>query len=298
MLSARLHCHKQRFDQAGRSLDNAVAADFGTRDTVLFHLIKARLLLVKAEFNKAKDILEAALDMEGVRIPSLTEPVELEDRSSVFIELTEAYKQLKSPEEALAIIKQAQKLFKGTTEEVRVLIARSKLSATTGGVMNAIAMLKRVPISSPSFIKARMVMADLYLNKRKDRDMYIKCYQRVVEMQEPSKNSLVALGDAYMKIQEPDKAIAQYEKALNLDEQDVGLATMIGEALVSTHDYLAAINYYLVAVNSSPGNRKLHIALAGLYIKLKQWGKARRTIEKVKIDVLERSASPPACLPP
>ena len=281
MLFARLHCHQNKFDLAGHSLDNAVAADFGTRESVLFHLIKAQLLMVKAEYNKAKDILEAALDMEGVRTPSLTVRVELEDRSSVFIELTEAYKNLESPEEAVAIIKQAQKLFKGTTEEVRVLITRSKLSATTGGVVNAIAMLKRVPISSPSFIKARMVMADLYLNKRKDRAMYIKCYKRVVEMQEPTKTSLIALGDAYMNIQEPEKAIAEYEKALNLDQEDVGLATMIGDALVSTHDYLSAINYFLVAVNSSPNNRKLHIALAGLYIKLEQWGKARRTIEQV-----------------
>ena len=66
----------------------------------------------------------------------------------------------------------------------------------------------------------------------------------------PSPHTCLLLGDAYMSIQEPEKAIEVYEAALKKNPRDSSLATKIGQALVKTHNYGKAINYYEAALRS------------------------------------------------
>ena len=76
------------------------------------------------------------------------------------------------------------------------------------------------------------------------------------------------LGDAWMRIQEPEKAIAAYEDALAQNPNDAGLPLIIGRALVKTHDYHRAIQYYEDAVRRTrPSSR----ALAGLQLDLAEF---------------------------
>lgn len=67
--------------------------------------------------------------------------------------------------------------YRGTTQEVRVLVANSELAIKRGDYDAAIAMLSNVPPSSPAFGKAQMVKADIYLQYRKDKHLYARCYQ-------------------------------------------------------------------------------------------------------------------------
>ena len=69
-----------------------------------------------------------------------------------------------------------------------------------------------------------------------------------------------------MDIQRPDDAIDAYEKAAEMDPDDVELATKIGEAFVETHDYQNAIQYYKSALStgSGPKSAKIRHALASL----------------------------------
>jgi cytochrome c-type biogenesis protein CcmH/NrfG len=76
---------------------------------------------------------------------------------------------------------------------------------------------------------------------------YVDCYQRIVDTN-PGKTSLIIFGDALMAIQRPEAAIDAYEKAAEMDPEDVELATQIGEALVETHDYQNAIQCVAVVV--------------------------------------------------
>ncbi len=57
-----------------------------------------------------------------------------------------------------------------------------------------------------------------------------------------------------MSIQEPEKAIEVYEAALKKNPRDSALATKIGQALVKTHNYGKAINYYEAALRSGGNN--------------------------------------------
>jgi tetratricopeptide repeat protein 21B len=49
------------------------------------------------------------------------------------------------------------------------------------------------------------------------------------------------LGESLIKIQEPEEAIVQFEKALKDRPEDSKLIREIGQALVMTHDYNKAI---------------------------------------------------------
>ena len=91
-------------------------------------------------------------------------------------------------------------------------------------------------------------MAGIYLHHRKDKKMYAACYREVVE-KSPSPQSYLLLGDAYMAITEPDRALEIYEQALKRNPRDSLLAAKMGQALQKTHQYGKALNYYKVGVD-------------------------------------------------
>lgn len=69
------------------------------------------------------------------------------------------------------------------------------------------------------------------------------------------------------------------EAALERQPKDGDLAAQIGAALVSTHQYRRALDYYHKAVRNSPANRPLQLHLARLLLRFKSWDSA----EKVRV---------------
>ena len=63
--------------------------------------------------------------------------------------------------------------------------------------------MERIVISiagKPYFVMAKEKLADIYLNYKKDRRLYAVCYRELVE-QQPSPQTCILLGDAYMAVQ-------------------------------------------------------------------------------------------------
>lgn len=61
----------------------------------------------------------------------------------------------------------------------------------------------------------------------------------------PGPKTYSMLGDAYISIQEPERAIEAYEQALKQNPLNkLHIASKLGKALVKTHQYTKAINYY------------------------------------------------------
>jgi len=71
------------------------------------------------------------------------------------------------------------------------------------------------------------------------------------------------------------------EAALERQPKDGDLAAQIGAALVSTHQYRRALDYYHKAVRNSPANQPLQLHLARLLLRLRSWDSA----EKVKVSL-------------
>ncbi|ESO04537.1 hypothetical protein HELRODRAFT_172188 [Helobdella robusta] len=75
--------------------------------------------------------------------------------------------------------------------------------------------------------------------------------QRDLYEKSPSIETGVLLGDAYMEVQQPDKAIESYEVSIKKNPKDPVLANKIGQALVKTHQYGRAIIYYEASLKQS-----------------------------------------------
>lgn len=286
ILMAQIQLQQDNFKLANQSLEVGLSHNFEVRDHPLYHLIKARIQKKQGENEEAVKTLQIAMALPGVkggksgsagsRRPAKI-VISVNDRVSVFLELAEAHRLLGNQHEAAKVMQDAINDFQGTPEEVRITIANAELSLARGDVEMALTMLRNISPGQPYFVQAREKMADIYLNHRKDKRLYASCYRELYDKHPNTQTSLL-LGDAYMSIQEPEKAIEVYETALKKNPKDASLASKIGQALVKTHNYGKAINYYEAALKSG-GQNFLRYDLAELLLKLRQYDKAEKVLQ-------------------
>lgn len=85
------------------------------------------------------------------------------------------------------------------------------------------------------------------------------------------------LGDAYVMIQEPERAIDVYEEALRETPNDMTLVRKMGKALIKTHQYDRAINYYQTVIQQGKCP-DLKLDMAELYMKMKKYSSAETAL--------------------
>ncbi|XP_013391055.1 tetratricopeptide repeat protein 21B [Lingula anatina] len=283
ILMAQIQLHQGNFKQASQSLEVGLSYNFEVREHPLYHLIKARIQKKQGDFQDAVKTLQMAMSLPGVKksdsksgSKKKVAQIGINDRVSVFLELAEAHRMCAETHEAAKVMTDATMEFEGTPEEIRIMIANADLSLNRGDVEGALVMLRNVKENEPYFVQAREKMAEIYLHHRKDKRLYASCYKELVD-KHPSAHTCLLLGDAYMSIQEPEKAIEVYQAALKLNPKDGALASKIGQALVKTHNYGKAINYYEAALKSG-SQMSLRYDLAELLLKLRQYDKAQKVL--------------------
>ena len=67
--------------------------------------------------------------------------------------------------------------FRGTSEETRVSVANVDLLLSRNDIETALALLKKIEPSQPYYVEAREKMANIYLNFRKDKKLYVSTYK-------------------------------------------------------------------------------------------------------------------------
>ncbi|XP_072174244.1 tetratricopeptide repeat protein 21B-like [Diadema setosum] len=284
LLMAQIYMHQGNYQQSSQSLEVGLSYNFEVREMPLYHLIKARTQKKMGEMEECCKTLQAAMALPGVKKRAVSAsrrmkggPISTTDRVSVFLELAEAYRETGAQHEAAKVMQDAINEFGGTPEEIRITIANADLSLARGDVEQALGMLRNITPEQSYFVKAREKMAEIYLNHRKDKRLYASCYRELAEKY-PSSQTSILLGDAYMSIQEPEKAIEVYEKALKKSPRDSALASKIGQGLVKTHQYGRAINYYEAALKTG-GQSFLRHDLGELLLKLRHYEKAEKTLK-------------------
>ncbi|KAF0696238.1 Aste57867_12996 [Aphanomyces stellatus] len=295
LLVARVCLEREHFKAASSSLDQALSHDFSVRQSPSFHIIKAKLMENEGNLKEALAILQTAMKATAGAAPTTdkgksskrtsvtaapTNPatdMTLFDKASVYIQTAAVQSQLNNVAEATRLVKEALQVFKGTPQEVRVLVANSELAIKRGDFDNAIIMLNNVPQESPAYIKAQMIKADIYLQHRKEKKLYAECYKELVRLS-PTPESLIRLAEAYLRIQQLDDAIEAYRSALVLSPNDASLASRIGHILVKKHDYISAIEYYETALRSAPDQTPLRRDLANLLCRLSHFDQALRVV--------------------
>ncbi|KAG3135146.1 Tetratricopeptide repeat protein [Phytophthora idaei] len=290
LMQARVSLEREHFRAASASLDQALSYDFSVRQSLSYYIIKARILENSGDVREALQTLQTAMKMtqsaggsgSNRRQKHSAEnngSVSLFDKASVYIHLAQVLSQLNDISEATKTVREALDVFRGTSQEVRVLVANSELAIKRGDYDAAIAMLSVVPVDSPVFSKAQMVKADIYLQYRKDKHLYARCYQELVALN-PCHATHVSLAEAYLRIQMLDEAVQSFERAKALSPGDPTIAGRIGRVLSSKHDYLKAVDYYETALKMAPGNLVLRKDLAELYAKLRHYDQALRVVQQ------------------
>lgn len=79
--------------------------------------------------------------------------------------------------EAAVVLQDAIDEFSGTPEELRVVIANADLEIAQGDVEQALTMLRSITPEQPYFVQAKLKMADIYLQCRRDKKLYAACYR-------------------------------------------------------------------------------------------------------------------------
>nr|XP_060494263.1 tetratricopeptide repeat protein 21A [Panthera onca] len=282
LLMSHIYLAQGNFAMCSHCLELGVSHNFQVRDHPLYHLVKARALNKCGDYPEAIRTLKMIIKLptrkteEGKKLrgPSM-QPSE---RASLLLELADALRMNGELHEATKVMQDAINEFRGTPEEIRIAIANVDLALSSGNVDVALSMLRNITPKQPFYVEAKEKMANIYLQTRKDICLYIGCYRELCE-QLPGPHTSLLLGDAFMNIQEPEKALEAYDEAYRKNPHDASLVSRIGQAYVKTHQYTKAINYYEAAQKIN-GQDFLCCDLAELLLKLKKFNKAEKVLKQ------------------
>ncbi|XP_037095162.1 tetratricopeptide repeat protein 21B-like [Syngnathus acus] len=276
LLMAQIHLLRGNFTLCSQLLEVCLSHNFEIREHPLYLLIKAQAKKKMGELTEAIQILQTAMSLPGVgragsAAKSKTKTIQLSssDCASIFLELAEALRLNNKQQEAAKVMQDAINKFSGTPEELRVTIANVDLALFHGDTELALNMLRNITPEQLYYIQAKQKMAEIYLNHKKDKRLFVSCYKEIVDKL-PSPHTYVLLGEAYMHILEPEKAIEVYGHALEKTPEDGALVSKFGKFLVKTHYFDKALHYYEAALKTGQQNF-LRYDLAELLMKMKQY---------------------------
>ncbi|KAJ3030267.1 UNVERIFIED_CONTAM: Tetratricopeptide repeat protein 21B [Siphonaria sp. JEL0065] len=269
------------------SLDNGLSNNFEVRHILQFPILKAKALKIQGNNEEALKVLTGAMGMSVMReseerqLPTVKRSDVVpttSEKATLYLELADTYSKAKNAADAARVMEDANRIFGNTSESHRIVLANANLTLERGEIDAALVILSNIGPSHQSFVQAKSKMGTIYLTQKKDRKAYARCYSDLYDRHK-TVETCILLGEAYMNIQEPEKAIEVYENGLDTFDDGSILACKIGKALVKTHDYARAISYYETALGkNSPNASSLRFDLAELYFKLKNYEDVERTV--------------------
>ncbi|KAG5507890.1 hypothetical protein JIQ42_07181 [Leishmania sp. Namibia] len=281
LLSSQICQYMGDIALASRSLEQALTLDFSLQEQPLYNLLLGTVQGTRGKSAEALASLQrayaaaknaATTSSSGQLMPQLSVP----ELVTLYLQLAQAQLRMRDVDAARTTLAEAALKFRNSTQVGRIVIAQAMLAARTD-VDKSIELLRQVPSNSEQYVAARSQLGKLYLTQKHSVAMYIQCFQEMVEAV-PSAQSYVELGEAYTTIQEPEQAIAAYEKAKALSPSSSELSVRVGRALVAAHDYAKAIRYYQDALDADPHLSIVRADLATLQWRLGHIDAARETI--------------------
>ncbi|KAL6260324.1 hypothetical protein P5V15_007855 [Pogonomyrmex californicus] len=275
---AQILAYQGKYQLASQSLEVGLSYNFKIRDEPVYHLIIGMVQREAGDLENCIKSCQTAMSLAGLTGGSNRKSdMSTSDRATLYLELIAAYSKAKRFTEALAVIDEAKINLANTTELGRITIGTAEVYLDMKELENAISCLQNIHPGQPYYLQAHTRLAEINLNYRKDRQAFAKCFRELVEHC-PGPRTYSMLGNAYMSIQEPERAIEAYEQALSQNPIDkVIIANNMGKALVKAHQYAKAINYYKDIVKQE-NCAALKLDLAKLYMKMKQYDKAEATL--------------------
>ncbi|VDM42674.1 unnamed protein product [Toxocara canis] len=282
LLMAQMHLQKNNFDEASRCLDVGLSFNFKVREHPLYHLIKAKVQKKSGQIDASVGTLRSAIQLPSFNAAPAKKREKLDvtdaDRIAIHLELMDSLQQIGQIVEADHVMHEALARWAGKPEEQQLVLMNANLRLSRGDVDGALAVLGSVTPNQPNYQAARIRMAQIYLEEKKDKRQFAICYKQLIQ-HDPSPMAYVLLGDAYMSIQEPSRAIEVYESALKNNPKDDALAEKIGQAYVQCHLYSKAVSYYEAALKSGQKS-VMRMRLAELLFQLGNYEKCEKVLSQ------------------
>ncbi|EFN89496.1 tetratricopeptide repeat protein 21B isoform X3 [Harpegnathos saltator] len=273
---AQILAYQGKYQLASQSLEVGLSYNFKIREEPVYHLITGMVQREAGDLDSCVKSCQMAISLAGLS-GNRKSDMSTSDRATLYLELIAAYGKAKRFAEALALVDEARTNLAGTSEQGRITIGTAEVYLDMGELENAVSCLQNINPGQPYYLQAHTRLAEINLNYKKDRQAFAKCFRELVEHR-PGPKTYSMLGNAYMSIQEPERAIEAYEQALSqnpIDKADI--ANKMGKALIKAHQYAKAINYYKDIVKQDNCGA-LKLDLANLYMKMKQYDKAEATL--------------------
>nr|XP_012311059.1 tetratricopeptide repeat protein 21A isoform X4 [Aotus nancymaae] len=294
LLMCQIYLTQDNFGMCFHCLELGVSHNFQVRDHPLYHLMKARALSKAGDYPEAIKTLKMVIKLPALKKEEgrklLGPSVQPSQRASILLELVEALRLNGELHEATKVMQDTINEFSGTPEENRITIANVDLVLSKGNVDVALNMLRHITSKQSCYMEAREKMANIYLQTLRDRHLYIGCYRELCERL-PGPHTSLLLGDAFMSILEPEKALEVYHEAYRQRPQDTSLASRIGQAYVKAHQYTEALDLQSrilkrlpleqpeIIPSQKPLAASICIQFAEHYLAEKEYDKAERAYE-------------------
>lgn len=311
LLKARILLHMQQYKASQQALDIAVSHDFQIRDNIEYQLVKGSLLKYERKYEEAISILNQALEAitsstrkqsasrtsRGKRTPRCHQDDQV--KIAVCLLLSQLHDLLDNSIESEKLLNDLDEEFTDTFFEGRIRLTKASSAITKGSLDQALIILKSLgedEVSKDYFIESRRMMADIYLKFRKERRLYAACYQEIAD-RTGTKAAQLMLGDAYMHILEPEKAVEIYENCLKKNPKDAILIRKVGQALVTVHLFDKAVTYYKASIKTSTSFEDILLTitlkhdLARLLFRLKRHNEAKDLIKSALEQIEDRPDS-------
>lgn len=273
LLLAQIQVRSNLHSRAAHSLETGLSHNFNIRDNPLYHFILGLIEKDNKNHSEALKSFNTALELVNAK-QKKGEHVEiaLSDRASIVVELIATLMEANRLDEAAKQLQVAVEEFQGTDEEPKIMVLNADLLLAKGDVKAAVDILSQIAPSDPRYLEAKVKLANIFLSDDVDSKAYIRCYREIADSN-PTADSFLLLGDAYLEILEPEKALESYSTALEMAPKDPKLMYKMGQALVATHYFQKAIDFYKENIQATDDSG-LKLQLADLYIQLEDFDKA------------------------
>lgn len=305
LLTARIESSRFNTAAADRALEQALSGNFSIRGVILFRYAQA---VVRAQQGKTDEALSEIValsqlpqllfsdtggsstgiegrgeDLEDSFLDRL--PITDEDRVGVIIAHATLLNKSGKVKDANKLLSDAKVNFAGSSQEIHLLLASSQLAIDRGDFESAIRSLEKIRPESSFFHRAQVLKGEILLVHNHDKEAFTKCYLSLVESN-PNEKSYTLLGEAYLRILNPERAVDAFEEARKRDSSNTKLRARIGKALTATHEYHRAVAFYENILNDAGPDLSTEIIylshdLARLYIKLGRIESATRVLQLV-----------------
>ncbi|XP_073386115.1 uncharacterized protein [Physcomitrium patens] len=288
LMLARVFFLLADWEAAQRSIQSAIALDLGCSSA---HLLLAQVLRSARSLPEMEHIGKESSYYTSRKHVETTDT----DRVMVFLLLVEVHTQFGRFPEAAKAVEDAMAGFSGTPEEMRVVLSNCDLALCRGDVPAAIAMLSQIPRESNYYVQARIKLADVYLKHQHNRVLYSKCYTEITQLH-PNAKTYMLLGEALMKVDEPEEAMRAFEVARKKSPLNATVSKKVGQALVASYEYRKAVEHYedtLASNKESPDKLELLYDFGDLNFKLRNYKRSAEVLCELLANVdngsMERS---------